>query len=74
MGTKNNPGQYDCFENAEDDEDMFILLARDKHAPALVRLWAGWRAEEGEDPAKVQEALECADKMEKWRAENRPEE
>lgn len=36
MGTKNNPGAFDCYANAEPDEPMFVLLGRDKHAPAPV--------------------------------------
>lgn len=38
MGTKNNPGTFDCYANAAPDEPMFVLLGRDKHAPLLVRL------------------------------------
>jgi hypothetical protein len=67
MGTKNNPGAYDCYANAEPDEPMFILLGRDKHAPALIRDWASRRAMAGEDPAKVEEAYACADAMEAYR-------
>ena len=47
MGTKNNPGTFDCYANAEGDEPMFVLLGRDKHAPTLVWLWphcASWMA------------------------------
>lgn len=60
MGTKNNPGKFDCYANAEPDEPMFVLLGRDKHAPALVTLWAAMRDADGEDEAKVHEAIECA--------------
>jgi hypothetical protein len=67
MGTKNNEKPHDCYHKAEPDEPMFILLGRDKHAPQLVELWAGQRAGEGEDPAKVEEALKCAKAMRKWR-------
>ena len=63
MGTKNNPGKFDCYANAEPDEPMFVLLGRDKHAPDLVRLWALLRHEDGETEAKVSEALQCADAM-----------
>lgn len=66
MGTKNNPGQFDCYQNAEPDEPMFILLGRDKHAPTLVWLWASLRELDGEDPAKVKEARECAAAMMGW--------
>lgn len=40
MGTKNNPGTFDCYANAKPDEPMFVLLARDKKAPEIVRAWA----------------------------------
>jgi hypothetical protein len=71
MGTKNNPGIYDCYANAEPDEPMFVLLARDRQAPGLVREWAHQRALLGEAPAMVAEARACADAMEKWYALNR---
>ena len=75
MGTKNNPGEYDCYENAEPNEPMFVLLARDRQAPTLVRRWATIRAQignlYGNDHGKVAEALACADAMEAWHKENR---
>ena len=40
MGTKNNPAAFDCYGNAEPDEPMFILLARDVTAPEIVEQWA----------------------------------
>lgn len=67
MGTKNNPGKFDCFANAHPDEPMFVLLGRDKDAPALVRAWANERERQGEDPKKVAEARACAEAMERWR-------
>ena len=73
MGTKNNPAPFDCYANAEPDEPMFVLLARDESAPALVRSWVqqrrrrkGWPA--GQHDAKALEALACADAMEAWRS------
>lgn len=45
MGTKNNPGQFDCYEAAEDDEPMFVLLARDALAPDTIEDWARRRFE-----------------------------
>lgn len=67
MGTKNNPGQFDCYANAGPDEPMFILLARDPLAPILVRLWADLRAHLAGNPSKVLEARACADTMEDYR-------
>ena len=63
MGTKENPGQFDCYANAAPDEPMFVLLGRDKHAPTLVRLWALLRQYDGETDDKIAEALACADAM-----------
>lgn len=83
MGTKNSPGAFDCYANAEPDEPMFVLLARDHRAPSLVRQWvavhraeriAAWDAGDESDypyglTDKEQEALACADAMERWRAD-----
>ena len=66
MGTKNNPGRFDCYQNAKPDEPMFVLLGRDKHAAGLVRLWALLRHAAGEDEAIVHEALQCAGAMDAW--------
>lgn len=66
MGTKNNPGAFDCYAKAEADEPMFVLLARDKHAPALVWLWATLRALDGEDEAVLAEARSCVGAMVSW--------
>lgn len=63
MSTKNNPGAYDCYANADPDEEMFVLLARDRMGPSLVELWAAVREGNGEDPAKVAEARGVAERM-----------
>lgn len=70
MGTKNNPGSYDCYANAEPDEPMFVLLGRDVCGPEAVRRWVETRISRGKNKltdAKMQEALDCADAMVKWR-------
>lgn len=76
MGTKNNPGNFDCHTKADGDEPIFTLRAKDLTAPLLVRLWVHIRKHEaavkGETitaayHAKLQEALVCADEMEIWR-------
>lgn len=66
MGTKNNPGAFDCYANAAPDEPMFVLLGRDKHAPTLVWLWATLRELDDEDPAVVLEARQCLADMLAW--------
>jgi len=59
-----------CMSRAEEDEMTFVLLARDKCAPAAIRAWVGYRVAMGKnefsDP-QIQEALACAMKMEQWR-------
>lgn len=67
MATKLNPGKFDCYENAEPDEPMFVLLARDPLAPILVRLWADLRSHAAGNPSKVAEARSCAESMARWR-------
>jgi hypothetical protein len=56
---------------------MFIVLARDPYAPALVRRWAKQRDKDikagfrpRSDIPMVKEARKCANDMEKWRAAN----
>lgn len=69
MGTKLKPGKFDCYNNAEPDEPMFVLLGRDPLAPLLVELWADVRANlvtaEGEEE-KLTEARACAKSMRNW--------
>lgn len=67
MGTKNNPGRFDCLGAAEPDEPMFILLARDPSAPTLIREWVKLRIASGESGDKLMEALDCAQKMDDYR-------
>jgi hypothetical protein len=66
MGTKNNPGAFDCYAKADPDEPMFTLLARDRHAPTLVWLWALLREIDSEEPVKVAEARDCVEDMLRW--------
>lgn len=65
MGTKLNPGKFDCYTKAADDEPMFVLLARDPLAPHLVKLWAAFYP-----ASRAQEAMECADEMTRWYEKN----
>lgn len=67
MGTKNQPGKFDCYANAKPDEPMFVLLGRDPVASLLVALWADLRRGIGEtDAAMLSEAEACAEAMEAW--------
>lgn len=57
MGTKANPGRFDCYANAAPDEPMFVLLARDRLAPHLVSIWAKLRVGDVEAATVVFENL-----------------
>ena len=77
MGTKLEPGKFDCYANALPDEPMFILLARDPDFFRLVRKWAKRRMKAiqcGDRPAsdrhKVVEADQCALDGQEWRRKN----
>lgn len=69
MGTKNTPGQFDCYSAAHPDEPMFVLLGRDPDAAVLVRIWAALREARDENPAVVGEARACSQAMRQY-AEN----
>ena len=66
MGTKNNPGRFDCYANAAPDEPMFVLLGRDRFAADLVYMWAYRRAKFHEDSEVLNEARECANAMDAY--------
>lgn len=68
MGTKANPGKYDCYAKAAKDEPIFVLRANDPLAPRIVRMWAAM-AESGDSHAldKTHEARKAAFEMEEWR-------
>lgn len=74
MGTKNNPGEFDCYDNALPDEPMFVLLARDPDFHRLVMEWAHRRSSDVQcglrpqsDMALVAEAQACAFEGREWR-------
>lgn len=68
MGTKNNPGKWDCYHKAHPDEPMFVLLGRDRAAPQLVREWMSIHQALGDtEQEKMKEAYFCALEMERWR-------
>jgi hypothetical protein len=70
MGTKNNPGKYDCYAKADPDEEIFTLRAKDRHAPTLVWLWSALRELDGEDAECVAEARASVVKMLQWQADH----
>ena len=69
MGTKSEPGRFDCYGKAEPDEPIFTLLARDPAAPRLIRDWVRYHQDAKTDGAKLLEALAVADDMDRYRME-----
>lgn len=66
MGTKNKPGEFDCYANAEPDEPMFVLLGRDPTASFVVEFWIALRRELDDTDPKLAEAGTCARAMAEW--------
>lgn len=68
MGTKMNPGAYDCYSALGDDEPFFVLRAKDKTAPILVRFWVQLNLSLGTliHSNKGAEANKIAQDMEDW--------
>lgn len=67
MGTKNNPGKFDCYARAELDEPVFVLLGRDPVASLVVEYWMMLRERLGKTEKEVLgEAETCAVSMQNW--------
>ena len=57
-----------CMAKAGDREMTFVLLSRDRCAPAVIRFWVSERCRLGlncDDDEQIIEALRCADTMER---------
>lgn len=76
MGTKNKPGQFDCYANAEPDEPMFVLLGRDPTASLVVTFWRALKMKMRESGTssvsdlKLEEARECSLDLAAWAKKN----
>jgi hypothetical protein len=67
MGTKNQPGKFDCYQAAELDEPMFVLLGRDPAASLTVYAWrAFYSALYPDKREKLAEAKQCIEAMVAW--------
>ena len=53
-----------------EDEPVFLLRAKDKTAPNIVRKWAMEQVNQGSEYACIEVALKWADIMEEWQKEN----
>jgi len=73
MGTKAEetaPGATGCLAKAAGDEPLFILRAKDMLAPGVVRVWVHYARASGVPEEKLNEALELAERMERWQAKH----
>ena len=65
---------YNCIQDHSgkiaEDEPVFLLRAKDKIAPTIVRAWAKHLKANGGDWRTANRAMEWADEMEKWQKEN----
>lgn len=59
-----------CLGRCQDDEPVFVLVARDLTAAKRVRNWADEAELLGTPLAKVREANLCATHMDVWRKEH----
>ncbi len=76
MGTKNNPGAYDCYAKIKPDEPYFVLRGCDPDAVAAVKEWIDSRHKAiadgrrpAEDFAKLDEAWQCMRSMVAYQAD-----
>lgn len=70
MATKNNPGDFDCYEKLPPDEPYFLLRAQDVFAPVLVARWVVYAKEAGVNRAKIAEAERLIYDMERWQQQH----
>jgi len=59
-----------CIVKAADDEPVFVLRAKDKFAPTVVRGWVALAKAAGVPSEKLLEAELLAIEMEAWQEEN----
>ncbi len=59
------------WNRAAQDEPLFVIRAKDKLAPTMVRQWAEAASMTGaHEPEKIQEARGLAEIMEAWREQS----
>lgn len=76
MGTKNNPGAFDCHADAGPDEPTFTLRAKDPVAAEVIRFWIAMRKkhyydhpgefDDHREHARWNSATFCAMQFEDW--------
>lgn len=67
MGTKTQPGPFNCYGEATPDEPIFTLLARDPDAALVVEIWASIREARTGPTDRTREARHVAHTMRTWR-------
>jgi hypothetical protein len=76
VGTKNQPGKFDCYSKLEPDEPHFVLMGRDSVGWITVLFWclmrkaADFETSTIRDAEKLGEAQQCALAMRRWAIEH----
>ena len=66
MGTKNNPGKFDCYAKADPDEPIFVLRGNDPTAAQTIQLWIRLNEFSGTSSEKIAEATRVIGEMRGW--------
>lgn len=61
-----------CLSRSAPNEPVFVLVARDPHAPQAIRHWIAMSMDR-QPPEKIEEAYKLANQMEEWKRKNAPE-
>jgi hypothetical protein len=62
-----------CYDNAAEDEPIFVLRAQDKLAADTISHWIRYAERSGVDPEKIDEARECEAAMREWPTQKLPD-
>ena len=73
MGTKNDPGKFDCYAKLAPNEPYFVLRAQDRTASYVVEAWVKAAAANGCPPAKLDSARRVATAMRKYQPMKSPD-
>lgn len=82
MGTKNNPGEHDCYVTLDPDEPYLLIKARDPAFYGAIDAWVNHRRrsidlsiipDNDDERAKIAEAVNLRRQAADWLRANKPE-
>jgi len=59
-----------CLNRSQNDEPVFVLVGRDRTAPAAIEAWCDLAKEAGAPEEKIREGLRDARLMREWQERN----